>query len=433
MWKWIVIVVALLLVTCVGTGVWAAASGKLETLRHQFDPDAKPVKVRLDAVTRGDLVRSISAPGVIEPRTKVQISAQVSARIVDLPFREGQRVKKGDVVVRLDSVDLSALLDSARAGLKSEQSRLEGARASYVNASLELERRRQLYATKDIAKAELDAAEADYARAGASLRSAEFAVEIAGANVRRAEKDLSNTTIAAPMDGAITRLNAEVGELVVIGTLNNAASVIMEIADLSDMLFKAKVDEANVAPVAPGQVAKVYINAYPERAFRATVERVKLFRQVDRDNNAYFETELKMEMPGDLVLASGLTANADIAVETVRGVLLIPSQAVVDRPIDELPKAVASSELIDRTKKFASVVYEMVDGKARARVVKAGSSDLTRTVIEAGAQEGIRVVIGPFKALQGMKEDRRLEEDTGATPPSPGATAGAGASPGKRS
>lgn len=414
MWKWILVVLGVLLLTCVGTGIVLEKSGAFASMREKFDPDAKATKVRLESAAKGDLVRSISAPGVIEPRTKVQISAQVSARIVELPFREGQSVKAGDVVVKLDAVDLTALLDSARANLKSEEARLEGARASYVNASLELERRRKLYETKDISKAELDTAEAEYSRAGATLRSAEFGIEIAQANVRRAEKDLSNTTIAAPMSGAITQLNAEVGELVVIGTLNNAASVIMEIADLSDMLFKAKVDEANVAPVKPGQTARVYINAYPEREFRAVVERVKLMREVDKENNAYFETELKLEMPGDLLLMSGLTANADIGVETVKDALLVPSQAVVDRNIDDLPASLTSSPLVDRTKKFAQVVYELVDGKAKARVVKSGASDLTRTVIVEGLEPGTRVVTGPFKALQGLKEGKVLEEDTGA-------------------
>ncbi len=182
-----------------------------------------------------------------------------------LPFREGETVKKGDVVCRLDAVDLAAALDSAKAQLKSEEARLSGARANYENARLELNRKRELHDTKDIPKAELDTAEAQFASAESGLRVAEFAIDIARANIQRAEKDLNNTVIAAPFDGVITRLDAEIGELVVVGTLNTPGSVFMEIADLSTMLVKARVDEANIAPVKKGQKAVVFVNAIPTR------------------------------------------------------------------------------------------------------------------------------------------------------------------------
>lgn len=409
MWKWVAIVGLVLVGSCVGGVAYLEGSGKLKQIREQLDPKSKGLEVRLEEVVRGDLVRTVSAPGTVEPRTAIEISAQVAARIVELPFREGQAVRKGDVVVRLDAEDLAALVDSARAQLSSERARLEGARAGYANASLELGRLRELLATQDVPRSQVDAAEAEHARAEATLRSAEFAVDIAGANLRRAEKDLSNAVIASPVDGTITKLNAEVGELVLVGTLNNPASVIMEVADLSDMLFRAKIDESNVAPVRAGQAATVYINAYGDRKFPAAVERVKLYRQRDLDNTFYFEAELKLASPEDLVLRSGLTANADIEVETIRDVVLVPSQAVVDRAIDELPgEALAGNPRLDRTKKFARVVFLMEEGLARARVVWAGPSDLTRTVVTQGLRSGESVVAGPFKSLQEIKDGRKL-------------------------
>ncbi|MCC6678027.1 MAG: efflux RND transporter periplasmic adaptor subunit [Phycisphaerales bacterium] len=420
MWKWLLGIALVLLLGCVGSGYWMVSSGQYEKLKLQFSGEGKATLVRLEPVLRGTLTKTVSAPGLIEPRTKVEISAQVSARIIALPFREGQEVKKDDVVIRLDADDLAARVDSAKARLNSTQAALEGAKATYQNATGELTRRKELFDTKDISKAELDQAEEAYRAAESRLRQAEFSIDIARADLSAAEKDLSNAVIVSPFDGVITKLDAEVGELVVVGTLNNPGSVIMEIADLTDMLMKAKVDEANVAPVQPAQTAKVFINAYPERTFTATVERVKLFRQLDKDGTAYFETELKLDIPDGMRLRSGLTANADIGVETLREVMLVPSQSVVDRNIDDLPKDALASEHLDKAKKFARVAYVFSEGKVLAKPVSIGPSDLTKTVILGGLAEGDRIVAGPYKALVSLKDGQKVEEDTGhdkAQPP----------------
>jgi HlyD family secretion protein len=422
-WKWLLGTVIVLALLVVGGGVYLVKSGTLDKLMESFRPDSQGQKVRVEPAGKGTLVRTVSAPGIIEPRTKVDISAQVAARIVALPFREGQVVKKGDVLVRLDAVEYVALLESSKAQLKTEEARLEGARASLANARAELGRKRELFATKDISKSELDQAEAEYLRAESNYNASLSSLDIARANIQRAQKDLDNTTISAPMDGVITKLNAEVGELVLVGTLNNAASVIMQVADLRDLLVKAKVDEANIAPVRAGQGAKVFLNAYPDRPFSATVERVKLIREVDKDGTAYFQTELKLELPPDVDLFSGMTCNTDIGVETMYDVLLVPSQAILDRKTDELPKSVVEeSAVLDRAKKFARVVYVMEGGKAVARPVSVGASDLTRTVVLAGLKENEKIVSGPFKALLTLKDGQKLEEE-GVKAPEAGAVA----------
>ncbi|GJQ28779.1 MAG: hypothetical protein HBSAPP03_06630 [Phycisphaerae bacterium] len=417
MWKWLLIVGGVLLLGCVGSGYYLYATGKTDEWMKMVRPDLKPTEVRLAKSERGDLVRTVSAPGQIEPKTKVEVSAQVSARIIALPFRENSRVKAGDVLIRLDARDLAALVDSAKAQLKSEEARLEGARASYINAEAELNRRRELFATKDLAQADLDAAQTDFLRAQSALRVAEHSIEIARADIRRAEKNLDNTTITAPFDGIITALNAEVGETVVVGTLNNPGSVIMEVADLSVMLLKARVDEANIAPIVEGQRARVYVNAFKEITLTGRVDHVSLKRQVDRDGTAYFETEILLELPPGLLLRSGLTANADIEVETFRDVVKVPSQAVLDRAIDDLPRVVTDdSPHLDRTKKFAQVVFTFEGGKAKAHVVRTGASDLTDTIILAGLPADAHVIAGPFKALTGMKHDQLAVEQTKKAP-----------------
>lgn len=430
MWKWILGIFLLCAIGCGVGGYFVSQSKDFQKQLEQFMPGRKREIVRIEAAQKGDLTRTISAPGQIEPKTSVKISAQVSARIVALPFRENDQVKKGDVVVRLDSQDLAALLDGTRAALRGQQAQLEGAQAALERARQERDRVQRLSQSGDVAKSQLESAQSDYLRAASELRRSEHAIEQAQAQIVRAEKDLENTIILSPIDGTITRLDAEVGELVVIGTLNNAGSVIMEIADLSNMVLKARVDESNVVPVKPNQQAKVFINAYGEREFRGIVERIELQRRVDRENTGYFEVWIPIELQNGETLRSGLTANTDISVETVKDALVVPSQAVVDRKLDDLPKAItANNESITLGNTFSRVVFRVedvpgvltADGKQVKKVmalpVRAGSSDLTRTVVLTGLKDGERIVTGPFKVLQGLKHEQEVVEESGEIKP----------------
>jgi HlyD family secretion protein len=420
-WKWIVVLVLILVPIggCIGGGVWLAKSGKLKELQEQFNPAMKPLEVRLEKPRKGDLIRTISAPGTIDPRTKVDISAQVSARIIALPFREGQRIKKGDVVVRLDAEDLAAALDSAKARLAGEEARLEGVRAAMTNADREMRRLKELLDTKDVALADFESAQTNLDQAKSAYEQNLRDIDIARANIKRAEKDLGNTTIQSTIDGVVTHLEAEVGELVVVGTLNSPGSVIMQLADLSDMLMKAKVDESNIAPVEPGQKCRVFINAFPGKEFDGEVERIRPTKQIDKDGTTYFETEIRVALPGDNTLR-GMLANADIEVQTLREVVKVPTQAILDRSIEDLPAAmVRDNPLIDRNKKFARVVFTVKDGKATPVPVTVGPSDLADTVVLAGVTIDDVVVVGPYKSLVALKPDQKVaekkEESAGGT------------------
>ena len=412
MLKWIVILILALATVTVGTlGVVFATSGGVRAKFAKMFPEPRTT-VRLTPVSKGVLTRMINAPGSIEPKTKVQISAQVAARIIELPFREGDSVRKGDVVVRLDARDLAAAVESAQANLAGEEARLRGNEAQLAQARNDLQRAEKLFASKDIARNALDDAEANSLRAQSAVDATKQSIAAARAGIVRARKDLDNTVITSDFDGTIVKLNAEVGELVLVGTLNNAASVIMEIADLGTMLMKARVDEANIAPIRAGQGCRVYINAYKDRVFEASVERVGLKRLTDRDGTGYFEVEVLVKKPRDIVLASGLTANADIMVESFTDVLKLPSQAVVDRRVDALPEAIRSSPLIDKSKACARVVFVIEAGKARPIPVVTGASDLTDTVILSGLTEGQKVISGPFKVLVDMADGKLVVDES---------------------
>jgi hypothetical protein len=200
-----------------------------------------------------------------------------------------------------------------------------------------------------------------------------------------------------------------VGETVVVGTLNNAGSVILEIADLDRMMVKARVDEANIGKVREGQKAVVYINAYADLRLSGTVDRVGLKRLVDNNGTRYFETEVLIDRPKDLLLRSGLTSNVDIQVENFEAVLKVPSQAVLDRAIDDLPESITKDNPnIDPSKKFTRVVFVDKDGKAVPVPIRTGASDETHTVVLGGLEKDARVIVGPFKALAKIEKEQLI-------------------------
>ena len=354
------------------------------------------------------LVEYVSAPGEIEPRSNVEISAKVSARVVALPYEEGDTVTKGDpnanppippsVLVRLDSKDWESQLVSAQASraaqaaqseveqarIESQEAGLKGQEATLKKARSDLARQRELFKTKDISQVTLDDAEVrvdelasqleatkhTLTAAKLNLKVLEHNLEAADARIDQAEEALNYTTIVSPIDGTVTRLNAEVGEMVMTGTMNNAGTVIMEVGDLSEMLVVAQVDEADVGKLAVGQKARVHIQAWPNKIFDGEVRTVALSHKFSNQGTKYYETEVLLVDPNEQVF-TGMTADVDIAVAQHDEVVIVPSQAVLGRKVDELPVEIRDKLTEkERQKAFASVVYCFKEGKAIATPVK---------------------------------------------------------------
>ncbi len=436
----IIIVVVVIIVVVAGGGM---------AVKSRFKAPEMTTTVRVEYAQGGKLIEYVSAPGEIEPLRNVEISAKVSARVVALPHDEGATVTKGDpnadppvlpsVLVKLDSKDWQSQLDSAQASRNAqaaqsevEKARIESQKASLVGlaASLEqakrdMERQKGLLKSKDIAQATFDQKEAlydelkaQYAAAESTLQAAELNLivlqhnlEAADARIDQAEEALSYTTIVSPIDGTVTRLNAEVGELVMTGTMNNPGTIIMQVGDLSEMLVIAQVDEADVAKLKVGQKARVHIQAWPDRIFDGEVRTVALSQQFGMQGTKYYEAEVLLIDPNEQVF-TGMTADVDIAVAEHGDVLIVPSQAVLGRKVDELPVKIRD-KLTEQEKKkaFASVVYVYKDGKAVATPVKIGASNTTQTVIESGITAEDKIVIGPYKELEKLRHEQRIQDE----------------------
>lgn len=415
------------------------------------------LKVRTETVRKGQLIETINAPGEIEPLTKVDISAKVSARVIELPFEEGDRVTAGDpaadppippsVLVRLDSRDMESRLSSAEASREAqkaqilvEKARIVGQSASLLGQKARLEQAHadfqrqekllqshdisqsdfdQAKATLDELSAQVDAAEQNIKAAELNLVVMEHNLQAAQAHVEEAEESLSYTTITAPMDGIITQLNAEVGEVVMTGTMNNPGTVILTVADLSQMILNAQVDETNVGRIQVGQPAKVHVQAFWEDEFEGIVKSIALTSSRSSTGTKYYETKILLQ--GDVQkLYTGLTADVDIQVKVHEDVLLVPSQSVLERKIDDLPEAIRNfNPQVDPKKSYCTVVYRVIDNKTVVTPVRVGPSDIIDTIIEAGLSEGDRLVIGPYKVLETLGHDKTVEEETKETKDKP--------------
>lgn len=435
----------------VAVGWWL--SGKIGTTAADVQA------VSLEHPTRGDLVEIVSAPGEIEPKTKVSLSARLSARIIELPFEEGDRVTKGDpsarppvppsLLVRLDANDLEAALESAaarraaqaaeikvaEASIAGQEETLKGLAASLKDAQRDLERQKKLHESGDVSESDYEQARvrveelsAQHAAAAEQLKSQRLQLEVhrhrlaaADAEIAQARDRLTYTSITSPIDGVVTRLNAEVGELVVTGTMNNPGTVIMEVADLSKMLVVALVDESDIGPVAVGQHATLHIRAYPDEKFEGVVDSIALIGMGSGSSRESKEFRVEILLKGVARrLYSGLHADVEIETRRHKNVLTIPSQAVLGRRVDELPPKVRDgSANVDKKKTFATVVYRMVDGKAVVTPVKVGPSDDTHTVVESGLSEDDRVIVGPYKVLEKLKHDEKVKDERAAAATKP--------------
>jgi HlyD family secretion protein len=431
--------------------VIAAAVFLVPKMGGGFSRPVPPTTVRVEKVAVGTLVESVSAPGTVRPETKVSISARVSARIEALPFAEGQRVTKGDpnanppvpasVLVKLDASDLEAQLRAAEArrAAQAQQITVAGARIDadvaqiaaqrvlLADALRELNRQKALLSSSDVSQQAVDQAQAKYDQLAAQIESAEKSISASKANlevlsheldaaeaeIARARDNLSYTTIASPIDGVVTKLNAEVGELVVTGTMNNAGTVILEVADLSRMLVVARLDETTIANVEKGQTARVRISAYPDEVFTGTVKTVALKETEAKDGSRHYETEILLDTRGKHIV-SGLTADVDIETRKHPDVLRVPSQAVLGRPVDDLPPELRDKPEVDRTRTYATVVYRVVNGKSVVTPVSVGASDVTHTVIRSGLSAGDEVVVGPYKVLEALQHNQSLQDEAAA-------------------
>jgi HlyD family secretion protein len=361
----------------------------------------KGEKVYAEEAKKQGLTQVVKASGEIDPRVKVNISAHVIGKIDRLFVEEGKRIEKGQPFLQLEREAFTAQRDQWAAQLRKAETEVRQARVSLADARNKLQRAERLQAEGIFTAEQLEAGELAEGSAKVRVEDARESVQQARANLEKAEDDLRKTTIYAPISGRVIDLNAEEGEVVVSGTMNNPASVIGVIADLSEILANVDVDETEIVHVRPGQPAVVKVDALPDREYRGQVVEVGSsgFNRAQQPDVTFFDVEILLEDP-DEALRPGMSVRAEIAVEEQPETVAVPIQSVVERqPVD--PEGKDRAE--DRDEEGIDVVFVIEDGKAVQRPVETGISDETHVEIVSGLEPGERVVTGPYRTLRDLK------------------------------
>ncbi|MHC5109599.1 MAG: efflux RND transporter periplasmic adaptor subunit [Planctomycetota bacterium] len=408
-------------------GLIAISAGVFALGQFRRESDDKPIlhvaeeaalEVRVSAPKRGEIVRLAQAPGDVEAVLDVDISSEIVSKIEEMPVEEGDLVKEGQLLCRLDDKQLRADLESGEARIASLNAAIAQAEADLEKAERDCQRQMRLSEANATTMLEL----ADYAtirkksRALVDMRRHELAQ--AEAMLRRIQEDLKRTIITSPIDGIVSKRNAKPGEVVITGTMNNPGTVIMTVTDLSRMRVRARVDEVEVPLVKAGQKARVYLQSDPEKPVRARVERVasKGVKQVGRDV-VTFEAILDV-LEIDERIKPGMTANVEIEVASRDNAVTIPVEAIVHRMRKELDDSIIAKydslqETLDiseraRQAQYIKVVYVKDGERARVRVIQPGIADSRYVEICEGVGEEEEIIIGPYRSLDQLKDGKKV-------------------------
>ena len=399
--------------------------------------DTPSVSAKLGEVVQKSITSTITAPGRIRAVASVDISAEVPGRVIELKVAEGDSVKAGDLLLRLDDAQYRSRVDQASAALKSAQAGLVLAEARLGQLDKDQNRLAALK-EKDLASAEaLEKVRTDYSvqRAEADARREE--VSRMKATLADAEADLRKTVYHSPVSGVVSRLSIELGEIVMTGTMNNPASVIMTISDLAMMQVEAEVDESDIVNVHPGQPAKITVDAIPDTTFKGHVATVG---NSGRQNNpgasvseevVNFEVKVQFDQP-DPRLKPGMTADVEVETQTHADVTAVPIQALVARSrlvLENDEKAAAKKSKKNKKKitvhaapdslkgparekwekEVVEGVFKVVNNEAVFMPVKPGISDEAMIEVTGDLASGDKVVTGPYRVLKDLKEGVRVK------------------------
>ena len=377
--------------------------------------------VELSKVAQTTIVETVSATGKIQPEIEVKISSEVSGEIIALPIKEGQQVKKGDLLVRINpdlyesGVNRSvASMSTTKAGLSQADAQVKESKANY-------DRNKKLFEKGIISKSEWDRIVSAYEVAVANKQSAYYQVQSASATVTEAKDNLGRTTIYAPADGTVSLLNVELGERV-LGTQQMAGTEILRIANLNNMEVEVDVNENDIVKVNIGDSANIEVDAYLKREFKGIVTSISNSASTaltaDQVTNFKVKVRILKESYQDLLegkpenfspFRPGMTATVDIITKRKENITAVPISAVVIKDDTTSVKKDIVAELekkeqeqkgtAPKSDKKYECIFVKVGDKAKLRVVKTGIQDDTNIEIISGLKPGEEIIIGPYTTV----------------------------------
>ena len=385
----------------------------------------KPVDVRIEAVEARPLVASVTASGQVQPRTKVDVAADISGRIVRLAVKEGEMVRRGQFLLQIDPAQYEAAVQRSEAALASARAQAAQQRASFAQAKLTFDRSSQIRQNNVqlVAQSELDQLRTQMEVAEAQLEAASFAIAQSQAALRDARTQLARTTISAPMAGRVTRLNVEQGETAVPGTFNKDAATLLTIADMTALETKVKVDETDVARIALGDSAEIQIDAFPDTTFVGRVvdisnSSVKTAAAAAGGGDQAIDYEVTIQLvnsPPDT--RPDFSATAKVITDSRPSALSIPIIALTVRENEELASGDSAPTLgrAAPTKQVGNRDVEGVfivgaDNKVTFRPVKVGIAGERYFEVLTGLRAGDKIVAGTYQAIRELKDGALVRE-----------------------
>jgi HlyD family secretion protein len=393
-------------------GLTAAKSGK------------KATEVRTELVQGRDLVASVTASGQVRPQTKVDLSSDITGKIVKLAVKEGQMVTKGQFLLQIDAQQAEANVQRMQASLASSRAQMAQAQANLLQAQKSYERTAQIKKTNPtlISDEQMEQLRTAVDVNKALYESARHSVDQSTASLREASSSLGKTTIYAPMSGRVTRLNVENGETAIQGTLNKDAATLLTIADMSVLETKVKVDETDVARIALGDSAVIQIDAFPDTTFIGRVTKISnsavksATAQQSADQAVDYEVTIQLlNTPSET--RPDFSATAKIITDTRKNVLSIPIIALTVRENEALTKGDTAVGL-GKAKPKKEVGKKDVEGvfvvgkdnKVAFRPVRVGIAGEKHFEVLNGLKAGDKIVAGTYQAIRELKDGALVRE-----------------------
>ena len=410
----IVLVIALVLIVALVVGKKSGTFGKTGNFK----------KVETTLIEKIDITETVSATGKIQPEVEVKLSSEVSGEIIELPIVEGQEVKKGDLLVKINPDLYQSSLQRSQASYQNIKANLAQTEASLKQAKANYDRNKTLFEKGVIAKSEWDNIVSQYEVAQANKESAFYNVQSAAATVNEAQDNLGRTTIYAPMSGTISKLDAELGERVV-GTQQMAGTEILRVANLGEMEVEVEVNENDIVKVSVGDSAIIEVDAYLGKEFKGLVTEISNSAAdgLTADQVTNFDVkvkiledsyqELKEGKPENYYpFRPGMTATVDIITSKRSNIVGVPISAIVIKN-DTTSNRKKTGVVSTKAEENFECVFVNQNGKAKLQVVKTGIQDDTNIEITAGLEEGVEVITGPYNMVTKLlKPGDKVENQT---------------------
>lgn len=379
----------------------------------------KGKEVEIAAVNEITIIETVSATGKIQPETEIKISSEVSGEIIELPIKEGQLVKKGDLLVRINPDLYTSSLNRSVAGLSNTKAGLSQADATFKEAQANYNRNKTLFDKGIISKSEWDRVVATFEGAQAAKQAAYYGVQSAAATVTEAKDNLGRTTIYAPADGTVSLLSVELGERV-LGTQQMTGTEILRVANLNNMEVEVDVNENDIVKINIGDSTNIEVDAYLKKEFKGIVTSISnsASNAVTADQVTNFKVKVRIlkESYMDLVegkpesyspFRPGMTATVDIITKRKEKVIAVPISAVVMKSdtLSSNKVEVKSEEgenaeaVVQKTDKKLECVFVKVGDKAKIRIIKTGIQDDSNIEVIQGLKKGDVVIVGPYTTV----------------------------------